>query len=129
MRRLGMEAKLVPPAERDQRAQDQDSAGSMIEAGSAPDLAPGISGEQILKVAGQIVSPLGGSIDVSVAQDRPAGDLALAAAGLIVHNGCLAEEKVAERPGEGLGRFDRGDMRRRERYEARAGNPIPKELA
>src|SRR5581483_11563044 len=88
-----MDAELVLVAERRQQGDGDAGAGAAVEVGAAPDVAPGVAGDEVLKGSGEVVAAGEGTVDVLVAQHGPADGQA----GVEIGHGSGSSPRVAWR--------------------------------
>src|SRR5579871_1067954 len=84
-RRAHMQAELVPLPERDHGADHQHPPRALVEMRPRPDLAPGVTGDEVLEVGVEGVAVRNRFVDPGIAQDLAALAHALIAAVLVVH--------------------------------------------
>jgi hypothetical protein len=96
-RRSGVHAELFPATERDRRAQHHQAPRAPVEAGTRPDLAPGVSRDEILKVLGQRGGLCERSRDVIAAEHLAAYLQADFAACCIIHGDVRSENRASRR--------------------------------
>ena len=94
----------------DQGGEGDEGAAAAVEAGAGPDAAPGVLGDELLELPGQVGGAGGGPVDVRVAEHLAAYDhagVAHLADGEVVAGvgGLLAEEVPAQQRGDLLGRL------------------------
>src|SRR6516225_11803528 len=79
-----MQAKFVPLTERDQGADDKHAAHTLVEMRSRPDLAPGVTGDQVLEFGVERISVGDRFVDPGVTENLATPRHAAVAALLIV---------------------------------------------
>src|SRR5690349_11274661 len=91
-----MQLELVPLAQREQRADDEDAPRALVEMRPGPDLAPGIARDQVLKFGAEGAAVLLRLVDPGIAEDFSALAHAAVAALLIVHRYLLRHSGMRE---------------------------------
>src|SRR5215211_2928702 len=92
-RGLHVHGQLLVVAHRGQDGQGDAGAGAPIQAGPAPDVAPGVAGDEILEVGREVGGGGGRLVDVGVAEHSSPDGHALVVAALVVHE--VAPSQVA----------------------------------